>query len=222
MNTRSLVRGVSVMATALTIALGGVGVVSTSSGLVQMAAAQDATAFAAGQSVVVNADALNVRADASTDAEIIGTLQHGTVATIVDGPVTGGDYSWFEVTYDDLDGWVAATYLIDAASEPALAAGDIVIVNTEALNLRSAAGADSDVVEILDGAAEGAVVSGPETADDMAWYEVDFDGVQGWVSRSYLALPATGEDDTSAAADAASPTGVLATATAVATDENAI
>lgn len=221
MNTRSLVRGVSVMATALTIALGGVGVVSTSTGLVQVASAQDA-AFTAGQSVVVDADQLNLRADASVDAEIITTLQNGTMATIVDGPVASGDYNWYEITYDDYDGWVAGDYLVDAASASSLVAGDTVIVNTEALNLRNAAGSTSEVVQILDGSAEGSVVSGPESADDMAWYQVDFDGVQGWVSRNYLALPATGDDTTSAAADAATTTGVLATATAVATDDAAI
>ena len=222
MNTRSLVKGVSVIATALTIALGGVGVVSTTTGLVQVASAQDATAFAAGQSVVVDADSLNLRVDASVDAEIITTLQNGTWATIVDGPVASGDYTWYEITYDDNDGWVAAEYLVDAASTTALVAGDTVIVNTESLNLRSAAGSASDVVVILDGSTEGQVVSGPETADDMTWYEVDFDGTQGWVSRSYLALPATGEDDTNAATDAVTNTGVLATATAVATDDAAI
>jgi uncharacterized protein YgiM (DUF1202 family) len=186
-------------------------VVSTSTGLVQLAAAQDSAGFTVGQAVVVTADALNVRTDASVDAEIVTTLQNGTWATIVDGPVAGGDYDWYEIAYDDFDGWVAADFLTDAASTAALASGATVIVNTDALNLRSAAGSASEVVEILDASTEGQVVSGPEAVDDMTWYEVDFDGVQGWVSRSYLALPATGDD-------VATPTGVLATATAVATD----
>ncbi|HET9659318.1 MAG TPA: SH3 domain-containing protein [Thermomicrobiales bacterium] len=215
MNSRALVRAVSVIATALSIVLGGAGVVSTSTGLVQLAAAQDSAGFAAGQVVEVTADALNVRVDASVDAEIVTTLQNGTWAMIVDGPVAGDEYDWYEVSYDDFDGWVAADYLIDAASAAPLASGDTVIVNTDALNLRSAAGSAAEVVEILDAATEGQVVSGPEPADDMTWYEVDFDGVQGWVSRSYLALPATGDDE-------ATPTGVLATATAAATVEEAI
>lgn len=207
MSTRTLVKSVSVMVTAFSIVFGGVGVVSSYPGLVQVAAAQDSAAFTAGQSVLVNADELNVRADASTDAEIITTLQNGTLATIVDGPVDGGDYTWYEISYDDFDGWAAAEFLVDAASAPSLTSGATVIVNTDALNLRSAAGSESEVVGILDRSAEGQVVSGPETADDMTWYEVDFDGVQGWVSRSYLALPATGDEE-------ATPTGVLATATA--------
>ena len=215
MNTRALVKSVSVMVTAFSIALGGVGVVSSYPGLVQLAAAQDSASFTAGQSVVITADELNVRADASTDADIVTTLQNGTLATIVDGPVDGGDYTWYEISYDDFDGWAAADYLVDAASAPSLTSGETVIVNTDALNLRSAAGSESEVVDILDGSTEGQVVSGPETADDMAWYEVDFDGVQGWVSRNYLALPATGDEE-------ATPTGVLATATAVATVDAAI
>lgn len=214
MNSHTLIKGVSVVATALAIALGGVGVVSPETGLVRVAAQASATAaFTAGQAVVVNADALNMRADASIDAEIVTTLQNGTWATVVDGPVTGGDYSWYQVEYDDDTGWVAAEYLVDAATGGSLTAGSTVIVNTEALNLRSAAGSSSEVVMILDGSTEGSVVSGPETADDMDWYQVDFDGTQGWVSRTYLAVPATEADATGTV------TGVLATATAVATDD---
>lgn len=214
MNSHTLIKGVSVVATALAIALGGVGVVSPETGLVRVAAQASATAaFTVGQAVVVNADALNMRADASIDAEIVTTLQNGTWATVVDGPVTGGDYSWYQVEYDDDTGWVAAEYLVDAATGGSLTAGSTVIVNTEALNLRSAAGSSSEVVMILDGSTEGSVVSGPETADDMDWYQVDFDGTQGWVSRTYLAVPATEADA------AGTVTGVLATATAVATDD---
>lgn len=210
MKTRSLVKGVSVLVTAFSIALGGVGVVSSYPGLVQVASAQESAGFTAGQSVMVTADGLNLRSDASTDADIITTLPNGTLATIVDGPVDGGDYTWYEITYDDFDGWAAADFLVDAATAPSLTSGETVIVNTEALNLRSAAGSESEVVEILDASAEGQVVSGPETADDMSWYEVDFDGVQGWVSRSYLALPATSDE-------LATPASVLEAATAEAT-----
>ena len=42
MNTRSLIKGVSVVATALTIALGGVGIVSTETGLVRRGRARRA------------------------------------------------------------------------------------------------------------------------------------------------------------------------------------
>ncbi len=211
MHTRSLIKGVSVVATALTIALGGTGIVSMETGLVRVAA-QDAAsaAFTSGQTVVVNADSLNMRADASVDAEIVTTLQNGTWATVVDGPVTGDDYSWYQVEYDDYSGWVAAEFLTDTATAGSLTTGATVIVNTESLNMRSASGSTSEVVQVLEGFAEGQVIGGPETVDDMVWYQVDFDGAQGWVSRNYLAIPATGDEAVS--------TGVLATATAVATD----
>ena len=204
MNTHTLARGVSVVAAALTIAFGG-GIVAPELGLVRVAA-QDAAsaAFTAGQVVQINADSLNMRDDASVDAEIVTTLQNGTWANVVEGPVTGGDYDWYQVEYDDFTGWVAAEFLVDAISAEPLAADSTVIVNTASLNLRSAAGSDSEVVEILEAFAEGQVLAGPETVDDVVWYQVDFDGVQGWVSRSYLAVPPTGDD---------------ATATPVATDD---
>lgn len=193
MHTRSLIKGVSIFATALTIAFGGIGFVTTNPGIVQLASAQESATFTAGQAVIVNADALNVRSDASVDSDIVATLQNGTWATIVDGPVAGGDYDWYQIEYDEVNGWVAADFLADAATAGSLASGATVIVNTEALNLRSAAGSTSDVVEILEAGAEGQVIGGPETADDMDWYQVDFDGVEGWVSRTYLAVPPTGD-----------------------------
>lgn len=214
MQTRTLFRGVSVVATALSIAFAGVGAVTQTTGLVQLAAAQDEAAFAAQQAVVVDADALNVRADASIDGEIVATLANGTWATIVDGPIVGGEYTWYQIEYDDVTGWAAADFLIDAATAPALAAGDTVIVATDALNLRNAAGSTSEVLEILPAGTEGTVVSGPETADEMTWYLIEVDGVQGWVSRNYLALPVTGEATVTA--------GVLATATADAASDPTI
>ncbi len=211
MNTRSLLKGISVVATALAISLGGIGIVSMETGLVRVAAQDAATAaFTVGQTVQVNADSLNMRADASIDAEIVTTLQNGTWATVVDGPVTGGDYSWYQVEYDDYSGWVAAEFLSDSATAGSLSMGSTVIVNTESLNLRSASGSTSEIVQILEGSAEGQVIGGPETVEDMVWYQVDFDGTQGWVSRNYLAVPATGDEVLS--------TSVLATATPVATD----
>jgi uncharacterized protein YgiM (DUF1202 family) len=203
MNTRSLIKGVSIAATALTIAFGGVGFVSPTTGLVQMASAQETATFTSGQAVVITADALNVRVDASVDSEIVTTFLNGTWATVVDGPVTGGDYDWYQIEYDDVSGWVAADFLSDAATAGTLATGDTVIVNTAALNLRSAAGSTSDVIEILEISTEGQVIGGPESAEDMDWYQVDFDGVEGWVSRNYLALPPTGDEAT--ATPAATP-----------------
>lgn len=207
MNTRTLIKGVSVAATAFTIAFGGVGLVSTSTGLVQIASAQE-TSFAVGQAVVTT-DALNVRTDASVDSEILVTLLNGTWATIVDGPVAGDAYDWYQIEYDEITGWVAADYLADAATAGSLAAGDTVIVNTDALNLRSEPGATSDIVEILEASTEGQVVSGPQSVEEIEWYQVDFDGVQGWVSRAFLAVPAAGEGtalpETPVATDAATP-----------------
>ncbi len=207
MNTRSLLKGVSVIAAALTIALGGVGIVSPGTGLVPVAA-QDETpvaGFATGQAVIVEADGLNMRADASIDAEIVATLLNGTWATVVDGPVSGEEYDWYQVEYDDFTGWVASEFLVDAATAAPLSADSTVIVNTASLNMRDAAGSSAEVVQILEAGAEGQVLAGPESADEMDWYQVDFDGVQGWVSRSFLALPASDDEPAAGELGTATP-----------------
>jgi len=67
---------------------------------------------------VVNAGPLNVRAGGGSSYSILGTLQEGTVVTIVDDSVSG----WYMVTGGGLAGYVSAQYITlnpVAASGPA-------------------------------------------------------------------------------------------------------
>jgi len=149
----------------------------------------DAT-FTSGQAVVVNADSLHFRADASIDATINSSLADGTWATIVDGPVDAGDgYAWWQIDVDGSTGWVDGAYLIDSASDSAaLPVGTVVMATTDGLNVRETPSLSAAVVIQLASGDTATVVAGAQTADDYAWYQLDVNGVTGWAVRNYLAF----------------------------------
>ena len=73
--------------------------------------------YAEGDTVVVSDGPVNMRDDASTDGNIVASLETDTELSIVSGPTKGGDYQWYEVVVqsegDSLGktGWVAADFL---------------------------------------------------------------------------------------------------------------
>lgn len=50
---------------------------------------------------------LNVRTGPSTEFRILGRLEVRTLFTVIDGPVCGGVYTWYEVESNGLSGWIA-------------------------------------------------------------------------------------------------------------------
>lgn len=55
---------------------------------------------------------LNMRADASTESDIVATLDTGAVLTVLSGPVEGESYVWWEVTDEAGNmGWVVEEFI---------------------------------------------------------------------------------------------------------------
>jgi uncharacterized protein YgiM (DUF1202 family) len=67
--------------------------------------------FAAGTSIVVDADALNLRPDAGLAGAVIAELPGGTGATVIGGPVEADGYTWYQVETYAGTGWVAGEFL---------------------------------------------------------------------------------------------------------------
>ncbi len=158
------------------------------------ATAQDAT-LVAGQTVITNSADVNLRSDATVDADVLTTLNDGTWATVVDGPVSADDYTWYQIDVDGLTGWAAGDFLVDSSDSIALlTVGTTVVSITDGLSFRATAGLDGEVLDSLGIGATATVLSGPAVVDDYSWYELDVDGVTGWAVRDYLAYAAGSVD----------------------------
>ena len=85
--------------------------------------AGNADALASGDTATVNSDTLNLRADPSSDGEIVGKLALGDSVTVTGEAEIASGYTWWPVTTaDGLTGWAAGEFLLppdDADDEPA-------------------------------------------------------------------------------------------------------
>lgn len=145
----------------------------------------DDTGFPFGSTVRVATDALNLRFDPSLSAGVVTVLYTGAVGTIESDPVAKDGYTWQQAKFGAVDGWTAIDYLEAYNPGNSFTAGDTVVVATDALNLRAAAGIDAAVLATLATGAIGTITGGPTSKDGYAWYEVNF-GQDGWVDGEYL------------------------------------
>jgi uncharacterized protein YgiM (DUF1202 family) len=151
--------------------------------------------FPLGVTVAVNTDALNVRKLPSLSSAVITVLVASQTGTVLDGPRSADGYTWYEVDAGSTAGWVAGEYLVLAGSDlPGFPLNAAVVVNTDALNVRSVAGLNADVIAVATLGDRGTVLSnGPTYADGYAWFRVRFASVEGWVASNFLALDNGGQ-----------------------------
>src|SRR6185436_15650431 len=77
----------------------------------------------------------------------------------------------------------------DNSSVDGFPADKVLYVQTDdgsRLNLREDPTTDGTIIDKLPNGSRVVVVSGPETADDHDWYEVDTDLGTGWVAADFL------------------------------------
>ena len=55
--------------------------------------------------------ALRVRPEPGLAGEPVGTLQNGTIVTIIGGPQERDDYQWWQIQTNTIEGWAAADFL---------------------------------------------------------------------------------------------------------------
>jgi hypothetical protein len=154
----------------------------------------------AGDLVTVESESANVRAEPSTDADVLVNIPQGSTAIVLSGPETGDGYDWYEVELDDgQTGWVAGSLLALSGSDAVApetaqvttAPGEFrpgawVTVIDPPINLRIAPGVDAAAIEALEGGDVLIVLSGPEAVDDHSWYHVEFNGLQGYAAGEFL------------------------------------
>lgn len=75
------------------------------------------------QIVTTNTDNVNMRAEANADAEVVDQIDAGIELEVLDGPVEGEDWIWYQVrvnTEGGSEGWMASDFLdgLDAVDAP--------------------------------------------------------------------------------------------------------
>lgn len=138
-----------------------------------------------GNRAVVTDGPVNLRSAAGIGNSMVAVLQTGDTMTVTGGPAAADGYTWYQVNTDTgSTGWVASAFI----QKRGYANGDVVIVNTDSLNVRSAPGLNSTVLDTVYQGTTAVITGGPTTADGRDWYKIDVSGVvSGWVAGDYLA-----------------------------------
>lgn len=125
------------------------------------------TAFAASEGQASGTN-VNVRADASTGAEVLGKIDKGSEYTVLD---KSGD--WFEISYDGGSGFVSADYFEVTRAEAE--------IDGSKVNCRERASRSADSLgKFADG--DDVTVTGQN--DD--WYRISYKGGSAYVSKDYV------------------------------------
>ena len=124
-------------------------------------------------------DALNVRADASENADIVGYLYRDCGGTIIEQKD-----GWTKVKSGALTGWCSNDYLLfeDEAVEMAHDVGRwLITVNSEAVRVRTEPDDNAEVLTVMSKADIGDYA---ELVNDD-WIAVDFEGSLGYINTKY-------------------------------------
>ena len=127
-------------------------------------------------------NALNVREDASEDAEKVGKLYKdcgGTILERKDG--------WTKLQSGNIIGWASDEYLLfgDEAKELANDVGrTVATVNTESLRVRKEPSVEAGVYGLLP---KGEVMDVLDNSDDE-WIQIDYEGEDGYVSAEFVVV----------------------------------
>lgn len=123
--------------------------------------------------------AVNVRAEASTDAEIVGKLYNKNVATIL-----SSEDGWYKIESGNVKGYVKAEFLL-VGNESALKSASVTyaLINAESLRIRKEPSTDSKIV--------GRVPKGEDVVvldEKDGFVKVSIEEGDGWVSMDYVTL----------------------------------
>lgn len=140
--------------------------------------------FAAGEKVAVTAG-LYLRTGPGTGYSVITTMPTGTICTIVSGPNPANGYTWYQVDTAYGRGWCAGEYLKRTSSTSGYPAGTKLKV-TAGLYLRTGPGFDASVITTMPTGTICTVVSGPQSANGLTWYQVDTPYGRGWAAGEYM------------------------------------
>lgn len=127
---------------------------------------------------------VNIRQDASTEAEVLGKIYNNAAATILE-TVEKEDGTWYKVKSGSVEGFIKAEYFATGEEAEALAkdVGRVsATVTTETLRLREEPNLDSTTLTLLSADEKYAIV---EETGDFVKLSVDTD-LMGYVCKDYV------------------------------------
>ncbi|MBR5586426.1 MAG: SH3 domain-containing protein [Clostridia bacterium] len=170
---------------------------------VKKGAAESAPAAASdtgsGETGYITTNGLNVRADASASATVIGKLNTGDTVEI-----TGKSGSWYKISYSGNVGFVSAEYVSKTPGTVSEDMAETGTITTNGLNIRAEASASASVIGKLNTGDTVDVVG-----KSGSWYKISFSGNTGYISAEYVKI--TKAAAVTASAQPASGTGYITT-----------
>jgi uncharacterized protein YgiM (DUF1202 family) len=139
---------------------------------------------------IVTSTSINVRDQPSRSATTIGKAFNGETATILAGPQAVAGDIWHRIQTPNVAGWVLSKFLVEVEGPPppgGIAVGDTVVVDTDALNLRSSPSLGGSVLAVMPNGTTLTVLGGPQTASGYTWWQVQNATYgPGWSAADYL------------------------------------
>ena len=134
---------------------------------------------------------LRLRAEPSTSASVVTTLDKSVAVAILDDSVDG----WYKIAYNGSTGYVSADYLNVDQDNVFTTYGR---VNSDGVNVRSGASTDSSVLATIE---EDAIVTVNGLVD--GWYDVTCEyGTEGYIRSDFLDLTESSSSNSDIAATA--------------------
>jgi len=148
--------------------------------------------WAAGTTVHVTSDNVNMRSGAGLDHSVLAVFSTGSTGTITAGPFPNDGYTWYELRIDGAAGYMVDEFLAEGAGSGTgngFPAGASVRVTTD-LNLRTDPGTDAAIVATYGPSDIATIIAGPIAANGYDWYQVELwsDTNVGWFAGEYLEL----------------------------------
>ncbi len=114
---------------------------------------------------------VNLRSDASLDAEILQTLETGVAVEVIEYDAAG----WSKVSINGTVGYIKSEYLVPPSQ---------TYITTDTVNFREAPSTDARVIQQLSAGTEAEVLK----YDPAGWSEARINGTVGYIKSEYLSV----------------------------------
>lgn len=158
-----------------------------------------------GGTVTTTDDNVNMRAEASVEAEVVEQLAADVTLDVLEGPVDADDYIWFKVKLQSsagTEGWVVTDFIAPAAAptetegdgtstetseSSVFPLGSKVVTIEENVRVRDEASTDGEAITALPLGTELIVTGDVEAGGEYSWLPVRAeDGTEGYVVTDFV------------------------------------